>query len=62
MVAGPATDEILALKRSNWPPVEKKMNRFGTKPTAISLVKLNPEHRERRVQVLVVSDFYIGLV
>ena len=62
MVADPATDEILAVERSNWPPVEKMTNRFGTKPTARSLVKLNPEHRERRVQVLVISDFYIGLV
>ena len=60
VVAETSRDEILALKRSNWPPIEKP-SKSTSKPMAKSTVKLGPEHRGRQLQVLVVSDSYIGM-
>jgi len=61
LVADPAKDEVLALKRINWPPVEK-IRGSGNKPTCRSAVMLSPESVARRVDVLVVSDSYVGMV
>ena len=60
VVADPAKDEVLALKRINWPPVEKVL-RSGNKPTSRSIVKLKPESVERKVDVLVSSDAYVNM-
>lgn len=61
VVVDPAKDEVLALKRINWPPVEK-VRGGGGKPTSRSVVKLNVKNVERKVDVLVISDSYVGMV
>ena len=61
IVADAAKDEVLALKRVNWPPMEKSGGGGGSKPTTRSMVKLSPETVERKVDVLVVSDAYVGM-
>ena len=60
IIADTTRDEVLALKRANWPP-PKGNTRSNAKPMAKSSVKLNPKSRERRLEVLVVSDSYIGM-
>ena len=60
IVADAAKDEVLALKRVNWPSMGEKGG-GGNKPTARSLIKLSPETVERKVDVLVVSDAYVGM-
>ena len=60
IVADAAKDEVLALKRVNWPPGERGGG-GGCKPTARSMIKLSPETVERKVDVLVVSDAYVGM-
>ena len=60
IVADPLKEEILALKRSNWPPSGRR-NRSDSKAMAKSTVKLNPQARERQLEVLIVSDSYIGM-
>ena len=61
IVADIAKDEVIALKRINWPPAEKIRGGSGLKPTLRSVVKLAPEKMERRVDVRVVSDSYIDM-
>jgi len=61
VVADPAQDEVLALKRFNWPPAEK-LRGGANKPTSRLVVKLNPESAERKVDVLLLSDAYIGMI
>ena len=61
VVADPAKDEILALKRITWPPVEK-VCRDGKEPTSRSILKLKPEIMGRKVDVLVVSDAYVRMM
>ena len=60
LVAETARDEILALKRVNWPSTGSS-NRSITKATAKSSIKLDPESRERQLEVQIVSDSYIGM-
>ncbi|KAL8996616.1 MAG: hypothetical protein Q9169_003898 [Polycauliona sp. 2 TL-2023] len=66
LVTDPSMDEILTLKRVNWPNGEQQDRRNRVKapsrPTAKAVFKLKPEARERRVEVLVVSDAYVGMV
>lgn len=61
VVADPAEDEILVLKRINWPPVEKECF-GGNKPTSRSVLKLKPVNAERRVDVFVASDAYVKML
>ncbi|KAL9636349.1 MAG: hypothetical protein Q9164_002877 [Protoblastenia rupestris] len=61
IIADPIKDEILALKRANWPTVERSKG-SGQMPSATAAVKLSPESKERRVEVLAISDAYIGMV
>ena len=61
VVADPAKDEILALKRSNWPPIGKTQG-AGPQASARIAIKLNAERLERKVEVSVISDAYIGMV
>ena len=67
IVADAAKDEVLALKRVNWPPSLEKGGVGGSgggggnKPTARSMIKLSPETVERKVDVLVISDAYVGM-
>lgn len=61
VVADPAEDEILVLKRINWPPLEKV--RVGrNKPTSRSVLKLKPGNAERKVDVFVASDAYVKML
>ena len=65
VLSDPVKDEIIAMKRVNWPPRdganggERGANR---KPTARSLIKLPGSTVERKLDVLVVSDAYVGMV
>ena len=59
VVANTAKDEILALKRVNWPQQENGAR--GGKASSKTVTKLLPEGRERRVDVLVISDAYLGM-
>ena len=63
VVADPIKDEILALKRVNWPPMEKNggNHRVDAKPSSRTVVKLSPGRAERKVDVLLLSDAYIGM-
>ena len=61
VVADPAKDEILALKRINWPPVETARG-SRSKPTSRSIVRLKAGNVERKVDVLVVSDAYVKML
>ena len=63
VVADAAKDEVLALKRVNWPPMERGGGGGGgvNKPTTRSMIKLSPETVERKVDVLVISDAYVGM-
>lgn len=57
IAADAAKDEVLALKRVNWPPGSGG----GNRPTTRSMIKLSAETVERKVDVLVVSDAYVGM-
>ena len=61
VVADPANDEILALKRINWLPTEKQ-NGSGNKPTSRSILRLKPESTKRKIDVLIVSDAYVKMM
>ena len=60
VVADPAKDELLALKRINWPSTEQGSGN-PRKPTVKTTVKLEPNSVIRKVDVIVVSDAYIGM-
>ncbi|KAL8694639.1 MAG: hypothetical protein Q9218_000734 [Villophora microphyllina] len=63
LMADPVKDEIIALKRVNWPAFEQQGRRAPqTTAKAKAMFKLVPEARERKVEVLVVSDAYVGMV
>ena len=61
VVADPAKDEILALKRVSWPPLEDA-KRLDQKLSARAVMKVSPQSTERKVEVLVISDAYIGMI
>ena len=61
VVADPAKDEILALKRTTWPPMETARG-SRSKPMSRSIVRLKPDNVERKVDVLVVSDAYVNML
>ena len=61
VVADPAQDEILALKRINWPPMEPARG-SRSKPMSRSIIRLKPGNVERKVDVLVVSDAYVKML
>lgn len=65
VLADPVRDEIIALKRVNWAPDEmtgRGERAPGPKPTARALIKLPGSTMGRRLDVLVVSDAYVGMV
>ena len=61
VVADMAKDEVLALKRMNWPPVEKSRGNEN-KPTSRVILKLEPRRVERKIDVLVASDAYVKML
>ncbi|KAJ9662580.1 putative steryl acetyl hydrolase mug81 [Coniosporium apollinis] len=64
LVADPGTDEVVALKRVTWPAAEKgrRAGAGGGKVSTRVVVRLPEAERERKVDVRVVSDGYIGMV
>ena len=74
VIADVAKDEVIALKRANWPSAEEGTgnNRTGRsgvggggergKPSARAIIKLPDIGAERKVDVWVFSDAYIGMV
>ncbi|KAL8801301.1 MAG: hypothetical protein Q9182_004566 [Xanthomendoza sp. 2 TL-2023] len=60
LVTDPTRDEILTLKRVNWPVTEQ--GRRSPHPTAKAVFSMKPEPRERRLDILVISDAYVGMV
>ena len=63
LVADVAKDEVIAVKRVGWSAGGGKKVTQGSKPTARATIKLpEPEgNQPRKLDVLVVSDGYIGL-
>ncbi|KAL8825535.1 MAG: hypothetical protein Q9191_004350 [Dirinaria sp. TL-2023a] len=63
VVADIAKDNILALRRVNWPGEERLGRRKPTagKESARATIRLKPEAMERRLTLLVISDAYIGM-
>ncbi|KAK7927081.1 Sec63 Brl domain-containing protein [Apiospora marii] len=64
IICNAASDEIIAVKRAGWSQGPGKSVGIGTKPTAKVSLKLPEPERDgkgRKVDVLVLSDSYIGL-
>lgn len=61
VVADAATDEVLALKRVGWQSGAKGQHRDRSKPTSRSVFRLPPSQIGRKVDVLVLSDAYLGM-
>ena len=60
IVANTAKEDILVLKRVNWPQQDKGAR--GGKISSRTVIKLLPEGLERRTDVLVISDAYLGMM
>lgn len=60
LVTKAGTDELIALKRINWPGEDKGRGRSG-RWNVRSVVKVPEEIRESSVDVKVLSDGYIGM-
>jgi antiviral helicase SLH1 len=69
VVADSARDEVIAVKRVGWSAGPGKSVSIGSRPSARAIIKL-PElegapsgsgERERKLDVLVISDGYLGL-
>jgi len=61
LVFDAANGEVLALKRVNWQTPDKSKIGTTSKLTARVTIKLPQSHVERKVQVAIVSDSYIGM-
>ena len=70
LVAGTAKDEVLALKRVNWPlsegfarprPTAGKDKSKDRQVSARATIRLKPGAVERRLSLWVISDAYIGM-
>jgi len=57
LLADAGKDEIIVLKRVGWPSAERK-----GRPTAKAVLKLPQSAVARKLDVLVVSDAYVGMV
>lgn len=61
VVSDTAKEDVLALKRANWPSPDKAGGNRTSRPTARSMIKIPASTHERKVRVVVMSDSYIGL-
>lgn len=64
VVCDKARDEVIAIKRVGWSQGPGQSVKVGSKPTAKALIKLPEPDRNgngRKVDVLVLSDGYIGM-
>lgn len=57
LLADAGKDEIIVLKRVGWPSAERK-----GRPTAKAVLKVPQSAVARKLDVLVVSDAYVGMV
>lgn len=61
VIADSAKDEVLVLKRINWPPMD--WTRVGgNKPMSRFILKLKPEVVDRELDVFVASDAYVKMM
>ena len=63
IAANIANDEVLALKRVNWPDNQTKWNAKARdrRPRTKAILRVEPATGEREVNVFVISDAYIGM-
>lgn len=64
LVSDAASGDVLGLKRVSWPSPDKVRNSGAnatSKPSTRALVKLPEFKGERKVDVKVVSDSYLGM-
>ncbi|KAI1431506.1 Sec63 Brl domain-containing protein [Xylaria sp. CBS 124048] len=64
IVCDKAKDDIIAVKRVGWTQGPNQSVKVGTKPTAKAVIKLPEPYKHsngRKVDVLVLSDGYIGM-
>ena len=69
VVADITKDDVLALRRVNWPSTDNsgrgkgsvKALARGEKPSAKAKVQLKPETVERKLRIYVMSDAYVGM-
>ncbi|EME41747.1 hypothetical protein DOTSEDRAFT_177082 [Dothistroma septosporum NZE10] len=61
LLSDAASGDILGLKRVGWPSSDKVKGSSTSRPSTKATVKLPDSDKERRVQVTVVSDSYIGM-
>lgn len=61
LVADVAKDEVIAVKRVGWTSAVKRKLEANAKPTAKAVIKLPESSEKRTLDVIVVSDGYIGL-
>ena len=67
VIAEVANDEVLALKRVNWPSTDgggkgnRKPHARSDKPSARATISLIPKITERILKVYIVSDAYVGM-
>lgn len=61
LVADVAKDEVIAVKRVGWTSAVKRKLEPNAKPTARAVIKLPESSEMRKVDVIVVSDGYVGL-
>ena len=61
LVTESTTHDILGLKRISWPSPDKNRGANVSKPTTRATIKLPESASERKVDVRVVSDSYLGM-
>lgn len=61
LVADVARDEVIAVKRVGWTAAGGKKVQPGTKLSARAVIRLPECHTARKLDVIVVSDGYVGL-
>ena len=54
-------DEMLALKRIQWSTTNNRNIRATDQLVSKSMIRLNPESKERKVNIVLLSDAYVGM-
>ncbi|OLN95658.1 putative helicase mug81 [Colletotrichum chlorophyti] len=61
VLADPARDEVIAVKRAGWSQGPGRSVAVGSKPSARANIKIPDPAQGRKLDVIVVSDAYVGL-
>ncbi|KAJ0159223.1 putative helicase mug81 [Colletotrichum tanaceti] len=61
VLADPARDEVIAVKRAGWSQGPGRSIAIGSKPSTRANIKVPEAAQGRKLEVVVVSDAYIGL-